>query len=159
MVEAWKVGGQVLECISKNNFMEMGQNGLVKIMGAEGATLPSGMFMRYPDLTKQTNLQTGYTEWLIQKRKNQWERMYGGKVFQGHTQALARCVMTEAMLRIAKKYPIALTIHDAIYCVVPEIEGETALDFIITEMRRAPTWLPGIVLDAEGGFGPTMADV
>ena len=84
--------------------------------------------------------------------------IYGAKVFQGLTQATARCVMAEHMLAIQKRYKIALTVHDAVYLVVPEDEAEEALAFVIATMRKAPDWMPGIPLDAEGGFGKTLLD-
>ena len=73
-------------------------------------------------------------------------------------QALARCIMGEAMVRITKRYKIALTIHDSCYCVVPEDEAQEALDFIIAELCKEPTWMPGIPLGAEGAFGRTLKE-
>jgi DNA polymerase len=72
-------------------------------------------------------------------------------------QALARCVMGEAMVRVHKRYPIGLTIHDALYCAVRAEEADQARIDIITELRKAPTWLPNMPLDAEGGFGSDLS--
>jgi len=152
---AWRTGEKALEAVRDNNFMVMGYNDLVPIMGEEGAKLPSGLFMRYPGL-EQVVSAPGRKEWRIMLRKGMWDNIYGGKVFQGHTQALARCVMGEAMVRIAKRYPIALTIHDACYLVVEEHEADEALQFVIRNMKQAPAWMPGIPLDAEGGYGKNL---
>ena len=65
--------------------------------------------------------------------------------------------MGEAMVRIHKQYPVALTIHDAVYCVVPEAKGPEVREFIIKELRRSPAWAPDIPLDAEGGYGPNLS--
>jgi DNA polymerase len=73
-------------------------------------------------------------------------------------QATARCIMSEAMVRIAKRYQIALSIHDALYIVVPEAEAQEALDFLIGEMCKPPLWMPDIPLAAEGGWGRSIAD-
>jgi hypothetical protein len=66
--------------------------------------------------------------------------------------------MSEAMVRIAKRYQIALSIHDALYIVVPEGEAQDALDYLIEEMCKPPTWMPDIPLAAEGGWGRSIAD-
>jgi hypothetical protein len=66
--------------------------------------------------------------------------------------------MSEAMVRIAKRYQIALSIHDALYIVVPEVEGSEALDFLIEEMCKPPLWMPDIPLAAEGNWGTSIAD-
>ena len=83
--------------------------------------------------------------------------IHPAKCFQNVIQALARCVMGEAMVRIHKQYPIALTIHDAVYCVVPEDEAQDAWKFIVSELKREPEWAPGLPLDAEGGVGDDLA--
>jgi hypothetical protein len=83
--------------------------------------------------------------------------IYPAKCYQNNIQALSRCVMGEGMVRVNRKYPASLTIHDALYCVVPMAEAEEARRFIITELRKAPKWMPGIPLDAEGGYGEDMS--
>ena len=115
-----------------------------------GIRLPSGLFLNYPDLQLVNNELTYATH----KGRT---RMYGAKCFQNVVQALARCVMGEAMVRIHKQYPVALTIHDAVYCVVPEAKGPEVREFIIKELRRSPAWAPDIPLDAEGGYGPNLS--
>jgi len=72
-------------------------------------------------------------------------------------QALARCVMGEAMVRVNKKYPVGLTIHDALYFIARAEEAEQARVDIITELRKAPTWLADMPLDAEGGYGENLS--
>jgi len=125
---------------------------LLDVHNLYGIRLPSGMYLPYPDLQKveKTNEMSYAT-------RNGRARIYGAKCFQNTVQALARCVMGEAMVRIHKRYPVALTIHDACYCVVPEGEAEEARRFIIHELRKEPAWAPGIPLDAEGGYGKNLS--
>ena len=73
-------------------------------------------------------------------------------------QGLARCIMGESMVRIAKRYNIVLTIHDSVYILAPEAEAEEALAFLIKEMTTPPAWMPDIPLDAEGGFGRSLKE-
>ena len=154
VVSAWKEGDKVLDAVASNSFITMGRDTLIQVHGSQGALLPSGLYMRYPDLTRE---KVGDRfEWSVMKNKRERDKLYGSKVYQGLTQALARCIIAEAMLRVDKQYRIGLTIHDALYVIAPEDEADEALRFIIAELRKAPDWMPDIPLDAEGGFGRSL---
>ena len=73
-------------------------------------------------------------------------------------QGTARCIMSEAMVRVSKRYDIVLTIHDALYILAPEAEAEEALKFLMEEMTKPPIWMPDIPLAAEGGYGRSLKD-
>jgi len=51
-----------------------------------------------------------------------------------------------------------LTVHDAVYMVVPEDQADEAKEQTLAIMRTAPDWIPDIPLDAEAGYGKTLAD-
>ena len=157
VVNAWREGTDVLKAIMNDEYMEYGNEGIVKIHGRKGIYLPSGLYMAYPELQEYQDDETGRTKWKY-KIRNGWEDIYGSKVFQGVTQAVARCVMGEAWLRIQKRYPLAMSIHDAAYFVAPEGEAAEALEYAISCMRVTPKWMPGIPLDAEGKYGKTWKD-
>ena len=154
---SWYQGEKVLEAIRDNAQMWFGLNAdlTLAVRGDEGLLLPSGIHLRYPDL-KQSENPEGRKEWSYAQRK---ERIgiHGAKCYQNTIQALARCVMGESMVRIAKKGPIALTIHDAVYCVVPDAFVDKAKRLLVTELKREPEWAPGLPLDAEVGAGKTLA--
>lgn len=154
VVAAWREGDKVLDAVASNSFITMGRDALIQVHGAQGALLPSGLYMRYPDLTRE---KVGDRfEWSVMKNKRERDKLYGSKIYQGLTQALARCIIAEAMLRVDKRYRIGLTIHDALYVIAPEDEADEALRFIIAQLRKAPDWMPDIPLDAEGGFGRSL---
>ena len=154
--EAWYDARKALQAIVDDSYDEIGLGPLVlKVYGERGIQLPSGLFLTYPGLTKSED-ETGRIKWTYKTRKG-LVYIHPAKCFQNIIQALARCVMGEAMVRVNKQYRVALTIHDALYCVVPEEEAETARRDIILNMRQAPTWLPNIPLDAEGGYGRSLA--
>ncbi len=158
VVNTWEQGEQVLYAVRDNQYMRMGRDNIIEIYGSEGAMLPSGLHMRYPDL-KQTAVQTTKgprMEWSVLKNRRERDKLYGSKVFQGLTQAMARCIIAEAMLRIEKKHRILLTIHDAVYLLAPENEADSVLRFVIEQLRIPPAWMPDIPLDAEGGYGPSL---
>jgi DNA polymerase len=153
---AWYDAGKALEAIINNERIEIGLGELkLEVLGERGIRLPSGLFMAYPGL-KITEDEQGRKQYVYSTRKGQ-VHIHPAKCFQNIIQALARCVMGEAMVRVNKKYPVGLTIHDALYFIVRAEEAEQARVDIITELRKAPTWLPNMPLDAEGGYGSDMS--
>ena len=151
----WQSGETVLESIALNKFMKYGRNGIFTVSGTEGIRLPSSLTMQYPALRKV--MDEDRQKWVYDIR-NGVDNIYGAKVFQGLTQATARCIIAEHMLKIAKTYKVALTVHDALDMVVPEAEAEKAIAFTLQTMRTPPEWMPDIPLDAEAGYGKTLYD-
>ncbi len=152
---AWDHGERALTAVHQNKQMAYGRQGLVKILGESGVLLPSGLILRYPMLCRVT--VDDKTNWAYTTRKGQ-EFIYGAKFFQGVVQSLARCVIGESMIRIDKRYPTLLTIHDADYVLAPDAEVEAAKAFVYTEMCKAPKWMSDIPLNAQVKFGKTLAD-
>ena len=68
-------------------------------------------------------------------------------------QALARIIIGDQMLVIAKKYKVAMTVHDAIACVVPEEEVDQAQEFVELCMRVRSDWCSELPLNCESGSG------
>lgn len=153
--QAWQMGGNALRYIADDQNYAFGRDGFAQVRGSKGILLASGLYMQYPEL-RQIEID-GRSQWEYKIRTG-WDKIYGAKVFQGLTQATARCIMAEQMVAIRRKYPIALTVHDALYLVVKEDEAEQAMAFVLEQMRIAPKWIPDIPLDAEGGFGESLAD-
>ena len=114
--------------------------------------LPSGMPINYPGLNVKriTDEKTGkqQTEWTYGENRT---KLYGGKVTNNVTQGVARCVMTDGMLRTSKRYFVAGTVHDEQIVVVPDSEVEDAKTWVLAQMTMEPSYLPGIPLDADGG--------
>lgn len=153
---AWYDAGKALDAIRFHEYAEIGLGPLIlKVEGAHGIKLPSGLYLTYPELRVSED-ELGRKQYAYQTRKGKVS-IHAAKCYQNVIQALARCVMGEAMVRVHKKYPVALTIHDALYIAVPTEEAEEARRFIITELRKAPTWLPDMPLDAEGGIGDNLS--
>lgn len=73
-------------------------------------------------------------------------------------QALARIVISDAWVRLSKKYAIAMQVHDELMACVDEGKAEECLADMIREMSTAPAWAAGLPLDAEGALGLTYAD-
>jgi len=153
---AWYDAGRALDAIIKEQHTSIGLGQIkLSVDGKHGIKLPSGLYMAYPELNTEED-EDGRKQYVYKTYKGA-VHIHPAKCFQNVIQALARCVMGEAMVRIHKQYPIALTIHDAVYCVVPEDEAQDALKFIVSELKREPEWAPGLPLDAEGGVGDDLA--
>lgn len=115
----------------------------------EEIRLPSGMAMRYPDLKPEQ--VEGRKVWTYADG-NKRVSLYGGKITNNIVQGTARCVMTDGMLRVAKKYPLAGTVHDELIAVVPEDEAADAKTWVLAQMIAPVPYLPDIPLNADVGY-------
>jgi len=109
--------------------------------------LPNGMSLLYPDLRQQKD-EKGRSQWVYGPDAT---KLYAGKITNNVVQGTARIVMTDGMLRTAKRYFVAGTVHDEQIVVVPEAEVEEAKTWVLAQMTMEPSYMPGIPLDADGG--------
>lgn len=80
---------------------------------------------------------------------------YGGKLVENIVQAVARDLLSEAMVRLTKAgYNIVMHVHDECICEVPEGQADAHLNRMNNIMAENPEWtkiLPmGIPLKADG---------
>ena len=113
----------------------------------ERIILPSGLALRYPDLKGDFG-ENGNVQWVYGAND---KKLYGGKLTENIVQAVARCVMTDGMLRIQERYRCVLTVHDEVVVLVPENEAEEAEPWVLQQMVMDPPYMSGIPLDAETG--------
>jgi DNA polymerase len=119
-------------------------------VNSEGILLPSGCYIRYPNLTVE--IQNNKPQYSYKSRRGEIT-LWGGAVVENVVQALARCIVGEQMIAINEKYPVALTVHDAAVCVVPEEEVEEACKFIVECMSKTPDWATGLPVACEAHYG------
>jgi len=115
-----------------------------------GIWLPSGLMMRYDGLEFEQGEKGIEFSYVTRRGRT---RIYGGKIIENVCQAVARCIIAEQMLRIAKRYKVVLTVHDAIACVVRDEEVNDATQFVEECMRWTPDWAQGLPLNCESGSG------
>jgi len=115
----------------------------------ERIILPSGLALRYPDLRLEN------AQWVYGSDS---KKLYGGKLTENIVQAVARCVMTDGMLRIQEKYPCVLTVHDEVVALVPENDAEEAEKWVLAQMVMDPEYMKGIPLDAEASSAKRYGD-
>jgi hypothetical protein len=119
------------------------------IFRKEEIVLPSGMSLLYPNLRQQKD-KDGRSRW-------EWvygpdaTKIYAGKITNNVTQGVARVVMTDGMLRVAKRYPVVGTVHDELIAIAPERDAQDALKWVLEQMTLEPSYMPGIPLAADGG--------
>lgn len=130
--------------------------------------LPSGreLFYKDPEIrTKKVRKPNGDT-WEAEsitymgmhQTKKQWCRLdtYGGKLTENITQAIARDILAESMLRLdANSYKIVMHVHDENITEIPN-DGTASyhLDKITEIMSRPVSWAKDLPLDAEGYLTP-----
>jgi len=157
----WKSAGTALEAILRGQLTTLGRDGILKIEGKDGIRLPNGLYIRYPNLRQKIDEETGKTEIVYDTKKGRAtipNRIYGGKVIENVCQALARIIIGDQMLLIAKKYRVVMTVHDAVACIVPTDEVERAQEFVELCMRIRPQWGSELPLNCEAGHGESYGD-
>ena len=157
IVNLWREGQKSLEALSKGMTTSLGKYGVLALAPDEkGIRLPSGLLMRYDQLVhmrdEDDKLQFQY------KTRYGWNKIYGGKVIENVCQALARCIIGEQMIEIAKKYDVVLTVHDAVACIAKEEEAETAQKYVEKCMRWTPEWATGLPVNCELGYGKNYGE-
>jgi len=156
----WREAGKALETMIVLQSGTLGRLGIIEVQGNRGLRLPNGMYIKYPNLRLITN-SDGKAEMVYDTKRGRAtiaNRIYGGKVVENVCQALARIIIGKQMLMIAKKYKVVMTVHDAVACIVPEDEVETAQEFVELCMRLRPDWAPELPLNCEAGHGRSYGE-
>jgi DNA polymerase len=155
ITEFWKAANKVLQNIEYDQIAELGRNGILKVEGKKGIKLPNGLYVKYPNVRRLVN-DDGLAETVYDTKKGRAtipNRIYGGKVTENVCQALARIIIGDQMLLIAKKYKVVMTVHDAIACIVPDAEAKRGVEFVELCMRLRPEWASDLPLNCESGYG------
>jgi DNA polymerase len=155
----WQQAGRALEAMIADQTAPLGRTGVLVVEGRDGIRLPNGLHIKYPNLRRVEN--NGKQELVYDTRKGKAtipNRIYGGKVVENVCQALARIIIGEQMLQIAKKYKVVMTVHDAIACVVPEAEAKTAQEYVEMCMKMRPKWALELPLSCESGIGNSYGE-
>jgi len=114
--------------------------------------LPSGRILSFPEakmVQGDRGMDLVYSG--MNNHTHRWGQIkaYGGSLVQSITQAVARDLLAEAVLRLEKnKYPVVLHVHDEIVADVPV--GYGSVDELSDLMCVLPEWAKGIPVTAEG---------
>lgn len=150
VVDFWEMLGELIEysLYEGNEFTYK-----CLIFRKEEIELPNGMKLCYPGLHREEEIDedgvlTGKFNWVYGENRT---KLYPGKVCNNVTQALARIVMTDGMLRVHKRYPVKGTVHDELIAVTHKRDAAVALPWVLEQMTITPKYMPGIPLAADGG--------
>lgn len=119
--------------------------------------MPNGMALQYPGLRPAEDDEFGGWEY----HNGQFHtKIYGGKLAENITQALARIVLFDQMLAVEELFApyggrVVMNVHDEIIAVGPDLgvpEDQNELfQQMLDIMRTPPKWCPDLPLDGEGG--------
>ncbi|MEO5346867.1 MAG: DNA polymerase [Magnetococcus sp. YQC-9] len=122
--------------------------------------LPSGRSLcyPYPVIIKQATPWGEMKDTIafkgIDPVSHKWceQTTFGGRLAENVTQAVARDLLAEAMLRVSKAgLPIVLHVHDEVSCEIPESNGDLkAFERMVAEV---PLWAKGLPIGVEGWIG------
>jgi DNA polymerase len=173
IVDMWSRAGEALRHIQTGSPVQIDPWGLM-VTCPEGVRLTaSGRLIRYPDLrylnkdaviheffkgsppNDEKKLQ-GLTGWWYGKGRHR-ARIYGAKVFQNGTQAIARDSIFDCSIQFYKQTGrrFNLRTHDELAYVVPTPKAEGLLEQLQKILRTSPTWFPELVTWSEGGVAQT----
>lgn len=123
--------------------------------------LPSGRALGYPypEIVTEESALTGrpqrkLTFWGVSSKTRKWQKQfaYGGLLAENVTQATARDVLADALLRCdAAGYTVALHVHDEIVAEVPRDFG--TLEELCTIMSASEPWAAGLPVAVAGWEG------
>jgi DNA polymerase len=157
VIQLWKGGDAVLKDLANWGDTKpyyYGKHQCLKVT-KEGIQLPNGLYIRYPSLKwDTTESKSGHT-YISRKGK---VSIWGGALVENVVQALARVVVGEQMLKINQRYRVALTVHDAAVCVVPEEELDSAMAYIVECMSVPPDWARGLPVACEASHANSYGE-
>jgi DNA polymerase len=156
ITQLWRECQYMIQHLTNGDAFQVGRKGVLDVRGSEsGIALPSGLLVRYDELSAEQGEQG--LEYSYKTRRGR-TRIYGGKVTENICQALARCIIGEQMLKIAKKYRVVLTVHDSIVACVRDEEVTEARTYVEECMRWTPDWAEGMPINCESGVGKSYGE-
>ena len=116
--------------------------------------IPSGRTLCYlsPEIVPVEINGRQQEEIWYRNNKGNRDKLYGGKLTENLTQAVARDLLANAIFNVeAHGYPVVLHVHDELVAEVPE--GFGSVEELCDLMCRLPPWAAGLPLKAEGWRG------
>ena len=114
--------------------------------------LPSGRCLNYGKI--KTVLQNGRRTFIASIYKGSKKvpvRLWGGLLAENYSQALAREVFADILVRIEKEgMKTIFHVHVEVIVEQTNKKAEDSLQKVLEIMKEPPTWIPDLPLDAEG---------
>jgi DNA polymerase I-like protein with 3'-5' exonuclease and polymerase domains len=159
LVEAWQDAGTMLESVRAGQHYTMGNGGIISSVPHEGMMKPNGMLLGLPNLRK-LKTDTGES-WVYDKLMGRTiipEYIHPSKTFQRCIQSLARDIIAEQLIQVAKRYPVVMTVHDELVMLCKDEEVDDCKAYVEKCMTTAPYWCSDLPLGCEVGVGDNYMD-
>lgn len=173
IVDMWSRGGEALRHIVHGREFQIDPWGLM-VTCPEGVRMTaSGRIIRYPDLRyldehgviqeffngvrpKDENQVRSRTGWWYGRGRHR-ARIYGAKVFQNGTQAIARDSIFDCAIEYYRQTSLRFNLrtHDELAYVVSKAQAEKRLEQLQKILRTPPRWWPELITWSEGGIAQT----
>lgn len=134
--------------------------GLVAVDVNGWAITVSGGFMNagHPAVQYKGLRKNNEGDWVYAAGK-EYVKIYGGKLVENLCQYLARNIVMWQTARCNERYPVALSVHDEMVCVVPDDEVADCEQYMMECLKLAPKWCRGMIpLSGETGIGQNYAE-
>jgi DNA polymerase len=152
----WAQGDRSLGALIDGRTAEYGKEGVVNVNGfLKAVVTPNRIPLKYMGLRRSI---TNGKEGIVYTSRTGITGIWGGKFTENIIQHLARVIIGSQMLRIAKRYKVVLTVHDAVAIIARKEEAEEAQAYVETCMRWVPSWAEGLPLNCESGIGDSYGD-
>lgn len=148
--QLWKQGDACLAAMVDNQGFIFGCHEIIKIAFGMMHT-PLGLPLKYSNLRRWRDPE-GKEQFIYNSRSGKTS-IWGGKLTENIVQHLARIIIGLQMIRIAKRYRVVMTVHDAIACIARKEEALEAQAYVEECMRWTPEWAQGLPLNCESGIG------
>jgi DNA polymerase len=155
ITKLWQKASDALDAMANGQTAPLGLANVLTVCGADGIKLPNGLSLKYPKL-RWIYKDNSRPEMVYNQKKGKAvisTRIYGGKLIENVCQALARIIIGEQMLMIARSYHVVMTVHDAVGVIAPIEKEEEAQRFVEACMRMRPKWATGLPLNCESKKG------
>jgi DNA polymerase len=126
----------------------------------EAILLPNGLRLFYPELAQEEGKDGERPQWVCKYAKRP-KRLFGGKLYENIVQALARIILFDAALEMAKRYPaikLAHQVHDELIYIVPSAIMDEFKGSLHEVMSTPRGWYKDLPLAAEAAAGPNYGE-
>ena len=157
--ELWRVGNQVLDRMIRGTNTDEQPIPVVEI-GDRCVYLPNDLAIQYPGLRTEVDPEFGSPRKVYDDPYGAAKRIYGAKLVENITQALARIVVTDIMARVHREtgfHPFMST-YDSHEYMVPESIARDFDQVLEHQFSIVPVWAPGLPLASDGGWGRTLLE-
>ena len=160
LVRAWADAGQMLEAVLYGKNYSMGNGDIITAMPHEGMLKPNGMMLGLPNLRRMQG-EDGRESWVYDKIMGKSlvpEYIHPAKTFQRCIQSLARDIIAEQLVAVAKKYDVVMTVHDELVMLCMNSEVDECKAYVEQCMTTTPAWCSDLPLGCEVGIGDNYGE-